>query len=151
MNVSSGRATGNAPAGGIQFDNLSGETGYDPAMAYGQSKLANVLFTLELARRLEGTNATANAIRPGVIATNLGRHMPRWKTVALETVGSLFTKTIAQGAATTCYVATAPALSQTSGYFFEHCNPIRAGGYTEDRELAAQLWAVSEDIAGDYA
>jgi len=151
VNVSSGRATGNAPAGGIQFDNLSGETGYDPAMAYGQSKLANVLFTLELARRLEGTNATANAIRPGVIATNLGRHMPRWKTVALETVGSLFTKTIAQGAATTCYVATAPALSQTSGYFFEHCNPIRAGGYTEDRELAAQLWAVSEDIAGDYA
>jgi NAD(P)-dependent dehydrogenase (short-subunit alcohol dehydrogenase family) len=151
VNVSSGRATGNVPEGGIQFDNLSGEAGYDPGKAYGQSKLANVLFTLELARRLEGSNATANAIRPGVIATNLGRHLPRWKVVALETVGSLFTKTLAQGAATTCYVATAPALSKTSGYFFEHCNPIRAGGYTEDQELAAQLWAASEDIAGDYA
>jgi NAD(P)-dependent dehydrogenase (short-subunit alcohol dehydrogenase family) len=151
VNVSSGRATGNAPDGGIQFDNLSGAIDYDPGKAYGQSKLANVLFTLELARRLQGSTATANAIRPGVIATNLGRHMPRWKVVALETVGSLFTKTIGQGAATTCYVATAPALSETSGYFFEHCNPIQAGGYTEDRELAAQLWAASEEIAGDYA
>jgi NAD(P)-dependent dehydrogenase (short-subunit alcohol dehydrogenase family) len=150
VNVSSGRATGNVPEGGIQFDNLSGEVGYDPGKAYGQSKLANVLFTLELARRLEGTNATANALRPGVIATNLGRHLPRWKNIALETVGSVFTKTMAQGAATTCYVATAPALSETSGYFFDHCNPIRAGGYTEDTEMAARLWNVSDEIAAGY-
>ncbi|MDP6435901.1 MAG: SDR family oxidoreductase [Gammaproteobacteria bacterium] len=150
INVSSGRATGNPPEEGIQFDNLSGEAGYDPSKAYGQSKLANVLFTLELARRLRDTRATANALRPGVIATNLGRHLPRWQVIALETVGSLFTKTMGQGAATTCYVATAPALSETSGYFFEHCNPIRAGGYTEDTEMAAKLWAVSEEIAAGY-
>ena len=146
VNVSSGRATAATPEGGIMFDNLSGEDGYDPLEAYGQSKLANVLFTLELAERLAGTNATANAIRPGVIPTNLGRHMPRWKVIALETVGKIFTKTIPQGAATTVYVATAPALSDTSGYFFEDCNPIRAGGYTEDREMAARLWAVSEEL-----
>ncbi len=150
VNVSSGRATGNPPDEGIQFDNLSGERGYDPSKAYGQSKLANVLFTLELAKRLQGTRATANALRPGVIATNLGRHLPRWQVIALETVGSLFTKTMGQGAATTCYVATAPALSETSGYFFEHCNPIRAGGYTEDTEMAAKLWAASEEIAAGY-
>jgi NAD(P)-dependent dehydrogenase (short-subunit alcohol dehydrogenase family) len=150
VNVSSGRATGKAPAEGIQFDNLSGERDYDPGTAYGQSKLANVLFTLELARRLEGTTATANALRPGVIPTNLGRHLPRWQVIALETVGKLFTKTIAQGAATTCYVATAPALSETSGYFFEHCNPILGGGYTEDTEMAKQLWAVSEELTAGY-
>ena len=152
VNVSSGRATQAAPPEGIQFDNLSGESGYDPQMAYGQSKLANVLFTLELAKRLEGTNATANALRPGVIPTNLGRHMPRWKVIALETVGKLFTKTIPQGAATTCYVATHPSLAETSGYFFEHCNPIRGGGFTEDTQMAARLWTVSEQLTeGFYA
>jgi NAD(P)-dependent dehydrogenase (short-subunit alcohol dehydrogenase family) len=150
VNVSSGRATGNAPDEGIQFDNLAGERDYDPGKAYGQSKLANVLFTLELARRLDGSYATANALRPGVIPTNLGRHLPRWEVIALETVGKLFTKTIPQGAATTCYVATAPALSTTSGYFFEHCNPILAGGYTEDREMAAKLWEVSEELTAGY-
>ena len=150
VNVSSGRATGNPPDEGIQFDNLSGEKGYDPGQAYGQSKLANVLFTIELARRLEGTRATANALRPGVIPTNLGRHLPRWQNIALETVGKLFTKTIPQGAATTCYVATAPALSQTSGYFFEHCNPILAGGYTEDSAMADELWDVSEELTAGY-
>lgn len=150
VNVSSGRATGNAPDEGIQFDNLSGEQGYDPGKAYGQSKLANVLFTLELARRLQDTPATANALRPGVIPTNLGRHLPRWQVIALETVGKLFTKTIPQGAATTCYVATAPALANHSGYFFEDCNPILAGGYTEDREMAERLWQVSAELTADF-
>ncbi|MEJ2138382.1 MAG: SDR family oxidoreductase [Gammaproteobacteria bacterium] len=150
VNVSSGRATAATPPEGIQFDNLSGAKGYDPALAYGQSKLANVLFTLELAKRLSDTTATANALRPGVIPTNLGRHLPRWKVVALETVGSVFTKTIAEGAATQCYVATAPALNEVSGYFFDHCNPIRAGGYTEDKLMAEKLWNVSAELAAGY-
>ncbi len=150
VTVSSGAATRLAPAEGIEFDNLSGEAGYDPGTAYGHSKLANVLFALELARRYEGTNVTANALRPGVIVTNLGRHMPRWKTLALETIGSLFTKTLGQGAATTVYVSTAPALAETSGHFFEHCNPILAGGQTRNTEMAARLWTVSEEITKDY-
>jgi len=150
VSVSSGRATGAVPPEGIQFDNLSGEKGYEPDLAYGQSKLANVLFTLELAKRLESTTATANSLRPGVIPTNLGRHMPRWKVIALDTVGKLFTKTIAQGAATSCYVATAPALDKVSGYLFDNCNPVRAGGYTEDREMAAKLWTVSEQLTAGY-
>lgn len=150
VSVSSGRATAAVPPEGIQFDNLSGERGYDPALAYGQSKLANVLFTLELAQRLENTNATANALRPGVISTNLGRHMPRWKVIALDTVGKVFTKTAAQGAATTCYVATAPALDSVNGYFFDHCNAVRAGGFTEDRAMAQKLWSVSEQLAAGY-
>jgi len=148
--VSSGQALRNAPPEGIDFDNLAGERSYDPALAYGRSKLANVLCALELSQRLQGTTATANALRPGVIPTNLGRHMPRWKVITLETVGRLFTKTVGQGAATTCYVATAPALSNVSGHFFNHCNPERPGGYIEDRELAARLWTVSEEMTAGY-
>jgi len=150
VNVSSGAAVRQAPAQGIEFDNLSGMRGYDPGTAYGQSKLANVLFTLELARRLRATSATANALRPGVIPTNLGRHMPRWKTWALENLGGSFTKTIAQGAATTCYVATSPALAKASGYFFNHCNPHRPGGHTENTDLAARLWQVSAELTAGY-
>jgi NAD(P)-dependent dehydrogenase (short-subunit alcohol dehydrogenase family) len=150
VSVSSGSAIRTAPESGIEFDNLSGERDYDPGRAYGQSKLANVLFTLELARRLESTNITANAVRPGVIPTNLGRHLPQWQVWALETLGKPFTKTIPQGAATTCYVATSPALNEVSGYFFEHCNPHRPGGQTENAELAKQLWDVSQELAAGY-
>jgi NAD(P)-dependent dehydrogenase (short-subunit alcohol dehydrogenase family) len=150
VNVSSGSAIRLAPEEGIEFDNLSGEDGYDPGRAYGQSKLANVLFTLELARRLETTQITANALRPGVILTNLGRHLPQWQVWTLKYLGAAFTKTIAQGAATTCYVATAPALSETSGSFFNHCNPHRPGGNTENMELAARLWSVSEKLTTGY-
>jgi NAD(P)-dependent dehydrogenase (short-subunit alcohol dehydrogenase family) len=150
VNVSSGAAARTAPESGIEFDNLSAERDYDPSRAYGQSKLANVLFTLELARRLESTNITANAVRPGVIPTNLGRHLPQWQVWALETLGKPFTKTIPQGAATTCYVATSPELSDVSGYFFEHCNPHRAGGQTENTALARQLWDVSEELTAGY-
>jgi NAD(P)-dependent dehydrogenase (short-subunit alcohol dehydrogenase family) len=148
--VSSGAAIRQAPAQGIEFDNLSGELNYEPGKAYGQSKLANVLFTLELARRLRKTSATANALRPGVIPTNLGRHMPKWKVWVLENLGKPFTKSIPQGAATTCYVATNPALTGTSGYFFNHCNPHRPGGFTEDIDLAARLWEVSEELTAGY-
>jgi NAD(P)-dependent dehydrogenase (short-subunit alcohol dehydrogenase family) len=150
VTVSSGAATRLAPPEGIPFENLSGELGYDPQAFYGISKLANVLFALEFAERYQTTSITANALRPGVIATNLGRHLPRWKTLALETVGALFTKTIPQGAATTVYVATAPALATTSGHFFQHCNPILAGGQTRNKELAKKLWATSEAMTSDY-
>jgi len=144
--VSSGSSTRLAPPEGIYLDQLSGEGWYTPGAAYGQSKLANVLFSLELSNRLQGSTATSNSLAPGVIPTNLGRHMPRWKTLALETVGKVFTKTIPQGAATSCYVATRPELSEASGWFFRDCNPYRPGGNTENEELAAQLWAKSEEI-----
>jgi len=148
--VASGQATRSAPANGILFDQLSGEGWYQPDLGYGHSKLANVLFSLELSKRLQGTNATSNALTPGVIPTNLGRHMPRWKTLTLETVGKVFTKTIPQGAATSCYVASAPALEGESGWFFKDCNPHRPGGYTEDENMAAALWETSSQIVAPW-
>jgi len=146
VSVSSGSSTRLAPDEGILFGQFSGEGWYEPGKAYGHSKLANVLFTLELSKRLEDTNATANSLAPGVIPTNLGRHMPRWKTLALETVGKPFTKTIAQGAATSCYVAVSPDLNEASGWFFKNCNPHRPGGNTENAEMASELWDASMAI-----
>ena len=141
-----------APAGGIEFDNLSGERGYEPNKMYGQSKLANMLMVLGLAERLAGTTTTANAVHPGVINTNLGRHFEAWKRVAASLIGWTFMKSVEAGAATTCYVATAPALAGTSGQYFEDCNPVvpQAGKHMDDRELAARLWARSEELTREY-
>jgi WW domain-containing oxidoreductase len=139
-----------APATGIEFDNLSGEREYEPNKMYGQSKLANHLFARELARRLQGTITTANSVHPGVIFTNLGRHFPQWQIFLARMIGWTFMKSVEAGAATTCYVATAPALASTSGHYFADCNPESPGGNMENDALAAQLWAVSAEITAPY-
>ena len=146
------RAYRSAPEGGIQFDNLTGDLGYDPGAAYGQSKLANHLFARELARRLRGSRATANALHPGMIVTNIIRHVPGWQQTLMSAAGRLFAKSAAQGAATSCYVATHPLLDGVSGYFFTDCNPVKpAGPHMEDDRLAAKLWTVSEELTRGYA
>ena len=98
-----------APKEGVQLDNLSGEKGYRAWTAYGQSKFANLLFAKELARRLAGTRRTANAVHPGVIRTNLGRHMNPIARVVFGLTEPLLRKTVAQGAATEEIVARLPA------------------------------------------
>ncbi|HYQ81841.1 MAG TPA: SDR family oxidoreductase, partial [Anaeromyxobacteraceae bacterium] len=133
-----------APRGGIEFDNLSGEKGYQAWRAYGQSKMANLLFAKELARRLAGTGKTANAVHPGVIKTNLSRHMNPVVQAAFGLVGPLVLKTVEQGAATEAYVATHPTLATTSGLYFADCNVARPRRDAEDPALAARLWEVSE-------
>ncbi len=140
-----------APADGIQFGDLSGQSwDYDPTVAYGHSKLANGLFSLELARRLEGTNATSNAIHPGVIMTNLGRHMPDYVLFFAKLVGWAFMKSVGAGAATSSYVATHPDMAGISGRYFEHCNPVVPEGNMTNTEMAARLWTVSEELTQDY-
>jgi len=139
-----------APDSGIEFDNLSGERGYEPWKMYGTSKLANGLFTLQLSKRLADTQVTANSIHPGVINTNLGRHFPWWQRIASNLIGWTFMKSTEAGAATQTYVATAPALAGYSGYYFADCNPIMPDPRMLDEAQAAELWAVSEAIAGDY-
>jgi NAD(P)-dependent dehydrogenase (short-subunit alcohol dehydrogenase family) len=148
--LSSGQATRNAPKAGIEFDNLSGAKHYTPQEGYGQSKLANALFARELAKRTKGTHITANAVQPGVIMTNLGRYLPEWKLLLSKVIGFTFMKSLEAGAATQCYVATAPALAGVSGHLFRDCNPVRAGGFTEDDAMAARLWQVSEELTRPY-
>jgi NAD(P)-dependent dehydrogenase (short-subunit alcohol dehydrogenase family) len=141
-----------APTAGIEFDNLSGARDYQPNKMYGQSKLANMLMVLGLTERLAGTATTANAVHPGVINTNLGRHFEAWKRVAASLIGWTFMKSVEAGAATTCYVATAPALAQTTGHYFEDCNPVvpEPGKHMDDRALAARLWTRSEELTREY-
>ena len=135
-----------APESGVEFDNLSGEAGYEPNKMYGQSKLANGLFAFELARRFEGTRATANAVHPGIIMTNLGRHFPKWQQIAGRVIGWTFMKSMEAGAATTCYVGTSPSLDTVSGYYFSDCNPVVPTQQMQDPALAARLWEVSEEL-----
>ncbi len=130
-----------APDGGIQFDNLSGE-GWT-RQAYGHSKLANGLYSLELSKRLSGTRATSNAIHPGGVRTNIMRNVAPGG-------GGGGGKTPAQGAATQCYVATHPALAGVTGQYFTDCNPAEQSDYQTDEAMAARLWEVSEELTRDY-
>ncbi|HEY9724098.1 MAG TPA: SDR family NAD(P)-dependent oxidoreductase [Oscillatoriaceae cyanobacterium] len=135
-----------APKEGIQFDNLSGARGYSPWGAYGQSKFANLLFAKELGRRLAGTEKTANAVHPGVIATNLGRSMGAGPRLAMAIAGPLFLKSIPQGAATQCYVAVHPDAATRRGAYFASSNVARCRPDADDAALAARLWEESERI-----
>lgn len=130
---------------GIEFENLSGEKGYSPWGAYGQSKLANILFAKELSKRFAGTKKTANAVHPGVIHTNLARHMGI-ANVLLKIASPLVLKSVAEGAATETYVAVNPGASGISGQYFSHCNVVKPRADAEDPALAAKLWAESERI-----
>ena len=145
------RAHENAPDDGIQFDELSGESWFGQQRAYGHSKLANGLHSLELARRIEGTAATSNAVHPGVVGTNIARNLPAWQEIAFNVAGYLFLKSPAQGAATTCYVATNPDLQHVSGCYFADCNPETPSANMRDADMAARLWEVSEELTRDFA
>ena len=139
-----------APEAGIEFDNLSGDKGYHPWTAYGQSKLANLLFARSLAKRFEGSSRTANSVHPGVIDTNLGRHVPN-KEAMYERLKP-YMKTTAQGASTQCLVATHPEFAQVSGAYFSDnkvVDPLHDKAL--DDELAERLWSVSEEIVAQVS
>jgi NAD(P)-dependent dehydrogenase (short-subunit alcohol dehydrogenase family) len=138
----------NAPEAGIEFDNLSGQRYYDTDKSYGQSKLANGLFVRELAHRLSGTQVTANVVHPGWVWTEgMRRYFERNSIDPAQGKGA---KTPAQGAATTCYVATNPAFRKISGQYFEDCNEAIPGGHMRDDALADKLWTVSEVLTRPY-
>jgi NAD(P)-dependent dehydrogenase (short-subunit alcohol dehydrogenase family) len=138
-----------AHAGGrIDFDDLQGERSYSGARAYNQSKLANVLFTYELARRLEGTSVTANALHPGVVRTSFGAEDPARAQRLLVPLLRPFMKSTAQGAATSIHVASARELDETTGCYFVHSRTRRSSEASYDQATAARLWQVSADPAG---
>ena len=136
---------------GIEFDNLDGSQSYHPWDAYGQSKLANALCARELARQLSHTDATANSVHPGVIRTNLVKNLPQWQQWATKYFGWLFMKTIPEGAATSCYVATSPDLVGVRGFYFADCNMDEGETpYVYDDAMAEKLWQVSQELTRDY-
>ena len=143
----SSEAHRSAPRGGIELDNLSGERGYAGWAAYGQSKLANILFVKELARRFEGSEKAAIAVHPGVIATNLTRHMHPLLGAGWKMLEPLVLKSTAQGAATQTYAAAHPGAARHSGEYLSDCNPKKPSRHAQNSELARALWEKSEEIA----
>ncbi len=139
-----------ADPAGIEWDNLSGERNYDAKRAYGQSKLANCLFTIELARRSVTQPMTANSMNPGVVLTKLQRHAPEWLVSLGDLLGPAFMKTPAEGASTICYLAAHPSMAPVSGNYFIDCSPVAMGGNSVDLEMAAHLWDVSTELVKDY-
>jgi len=152
VHVGSASGYSQAPPEGIDFDNLRGEGTFDHQEAYGRSKLANALFSLELARRLEGSGVTSNVIHPGLVKTNIARTAPAWLRMAFDMFGGVIAKTPAQGAATQVYVATSPALEDVSGAYFEDCNPVNVSGdhHMFDAAMAKRLWQEAEKMTGEY-
>ena len=133
------------PRGGIELDNLSGARGYNPWRAYGQSKLANLLFARELKNRLPRPGQRANALHPGVISTNLFRNMPAWAQAGFSALAPLALKSIPEGAATQCYLATQPEV-RANGEYFKDCNITTSSRFGRDLRLAARLWETTEQI-----
>ncbi len=138
--------------GAIDFGNLNAEKGYDPAGAYAQSKLANLLFTYELQRRLEGArvNAIAAAAHPGWTATNLAVHWPM-----VQALTPFLGQKPEMGALPALYAATAPEVQggeyygpQGLGGMRGYPTRLRSSARSYDREVAAKLWRVSEELTG---
>jgi NAD(P)-dependent dehydrogenase (short-subunit alcohol dehydrogenase family) len=158
----------------VVFEDINfGSRPYDPWLAYGQSKTANILFAVDATRRWAADGITANAVHPGAIAeTNLSRHMDAEELAALRGSGTFRFKTIEQGAATSVLVATTPQLQGVGGRYFEDCNqapvlestspetssqdsgsyqPMPEGAiaaYALDPENASRLWDVSLTMLG---
>jgi retinol dehydrogenase-14 len=159
-NLLCGRLTQSAPArvvtvashahaqGRIDFDDLQSERSYSGARAYNQSKLANVLFTYELARRLPATSVTANALHPGVVRTSFGAEDPGGVQRRLVPFVRPFMKAPAQGAATSIHLASAPDLEQVTGRYFVNRKPARSSKRSYDQAVAARLWQVSTELVG---
>ena len=131
---------------GIRLDDLSAARSYTPWGAYGQSKLANLLFARHLATRLS-PGQTANSVHPGVIATNLIRRLGRVSQWLWRSVGPVLAfKSIAEGAATQCYVAAHPDAADITGHYWKDCNVATASAHGRDDALAAALWEKTESI-----
>ena len=122
-----------------------GARGYDGWTAYAQSKLANIVFTYELARRLAGTGVTANCLHPGVVASNFGNAGPALIRLAVR-IGRPFMRSSARGAETSIYLASSPEVEGVSGKYFVNRREARSNDESYDSAVAARLWKVSEEL-----
>jgi NAD(P)-dependent dehydrogenase (short-subunit alcohol dehydrogenase family) len=139
-------ASGEHRNGTIDFNDLQGQKEYKTAKAYGQSKLANVLFTYELARRLEGTGVSANCLHPGAgVRTNLGSGVSGVFGFTMRALTPLM-KSPEKGAETSVYLASSPEVEGVSGAYFVKKAEARSSDTSYDERLARRLWGVSADL-----
>ncbi|XP_066559693.1 retinol dehydrogenase 14a [Amia ocellicauda] len=132
--------------GEINFDDLSSEQNYNKSFAYSRSKLANLLFTHELAKRLEETGVTVNSLTPGIVRTNLGRHIniPLLAKPVFNLVSWAFFKTPLEGAQSSIYLACSPDVEGVSGKCFANCKEEELLSKATDDAVAKKLWDISE-------
>ena len=133
----------------LDFANLQGERSYQFFKAYQRSKLTNILFAFELARRLEGSTATSNAVSPGPSKTGFGNNMSGPVGVLLKLMKRLpIFGSAEKGARTLIYAAAEPELAGVSGRFFFKSKELVTKPVTHDRGIAARLWSLSEELCG---
>ena len=147
LNVASGAHGGCSK---INFDDMQSEKEYIGKQAYAQSKLANVLFTYELARRMEGTGVTVNALHPGGVITNFCKNNG-WVSWLKHVTYHLMTRDLAspkEGARTSIYLATSPEVKGVSGKYFSDKKAVRSSNASYDEEAAKRLWDVSSKLTG---
>ncbi|XP_049918308.1 retinol dehydrogenase 14-like [Epinephelus moara] len=136
--------------GHINFEDLNSEQSYNKAFAYSRSKLANLLFTCELAQRLEGSGVTVNALTPGIVRTNLGRHVhiPVLVKPMFDLLSRGLFKSPEEGARTSIYLACSPDVDGVQGECFADCQPQVLLDKATDQEVASKLWDMSEVMVG---
>jgi retinol dehydrogenase 14 len=140
VNVSSAAHT----YGHMDFDNLQGEKNYSGVRAYANSKLANVLFTYEMARRLKATGVTVNCLHPGAVATGIFRALPKF----VEAIIKLVTLSPEKGAETSLHLAASPDVEGMTGKYFVKKTETRSSPESYNEDVAQRLWAVSAKLTG---
>ncbi|MEV1131149.1 SDR family oxidoreductase [Agromyces sp. NPDC049794] len=141
-------SSGAQSMGRIDFDDLQGERTYSGQRAYNQSKLANVMFTYELARRLEGTGVTANVLHPGVTRTDFGAEDQARFFSMMSGLARLFMKSPAEGAATPILLAASAEVEGVTGRYFANREAKRSNPASYDTRAAARLWQESAALVG---
>jgi len=129
----------------INFDDLQMERGYAGMRAYGHSKLANVLFTYELARRLEGTGVAANCMHPGVVATKLAKDAALWLRILWPLMSPMLLSP-EKGAETVVYLASSPDVEGVTGEYFVEKTPVTSSAESHSEEVAKRLWDISAEL-----
>lgn len=139
-----------AALGGITFDDLERKNGFSGFRVYGESKLMNILFTRELAKRLQGTGVTANSLHPGVIASGFGQNNKGLMGFATRHLGKYVLATPEKGAQTSIYLCTSPDVAGVTGRYFAKSKETQPTKYGVDDDAARRLWDVSERITAPF-
>lgn len=132
----------------LDFDDLQNERRYNGFRAYAQSKLANVLFTMELHRRRGAADVTVNALHPGFVASNFGRGNGGVIGLFMRRVVPWIARSSEEGATTSIYLASSPEVNGVSGAYFVDSKPARAASAAYDQSTAIRLWDISEALSG---
>lgn len=133
--------------GPLDFNNLQSEQRFNPLLTYGRSKLMNVMFTYELARRMGDSGVTANVLHPGVVRSGFGHNNGRMMSLMMR-VFQLSAISVEKGAQTSIYLASSPDVANITGQYFEKNKPVLSSKDSYDQDAWKRLWEVSEEITG---